>query len=150
MKQQVVALIVAIGLLGTLSTISMASNKISKNESKLPKISKEFLQKHFPNDKISFVIEDKEGLRTTYEVMLTSGKEIEFSKNGEWKEVDTKKEALPQGIVSEKIASYVKNNFDDKTYLVQIKKTFWGTEVELSNKLELEFSASGRFLRYDN
>ena len=36
----------------------------------------DFLKKHLPNEKISYVIVDKDGLQTTYEVMLTSGKEI--------------------------------------------------------------------------
>lgn len=150
MRHQVIALIIALGLLGILGHHSVASNNMTKNESRLPKLSQEIIKKHFPNEKISFVVIDKEGLKTTYELMFTSGKEIEFYKNGEWKEIDTKKEAIPQSIIPSSLRQYVKENFPNDVYVVQMEKKFWGIEVELSNKLELEFNRQGRFLRYDN
>ena len=150
MRQQVIALILALGLLGTLTHYSVAGNNMSKNENRLPKNSQEFLKKHFPNEKISYVIVDKDGLQTTFEVMLTSGKEIEFYKNGEWKEIDAKKTAVPQTIIPANILKHVKDNFDNDVYVVQIEKKFWGIEVELSNKLEVEYTSGGKFLRYDN
>lgn len=150
MRQQVIALIMAMGLLGILSQHSLASNNKSNNESKLPKLSQEIIKKHFPNEKASYVIVDKEGMRTTYELMFTSGKELEFYKNGEWKEIDAKKEAIPQSIIPVAIREYVKANFANDVFVVQMEKKFWGIEVELSNKLELEFNKQGRFLRYDN
>lgn len=150
MRQQQIALIIALVLLVVLGHHSVASNKLTKNESRLPKLSQEFIKKHFPNEKISFVIIDKEGMKTTYELMFTSGKEIEFYKNGQWKEIDTKKEAIPQSIIPSSLRQYVKENFPNDVYVVQMEKKFWGIEVELSNKLELEFNRQGRFLRYDN
>ena len=82
--------------------------------------------------------------------MLTSGKEIELYKNGVWKEINAKKTAVPQTIIPTNILKHVKDNFDNNVVVVQIEKKFWGIEVELSNKLEVEFTSGGKFLRYDN
>ena len=150
MRQQAIVLILAIGLLVTLTQVSLASNKTSKNEDRLPAVSKQFINKHFPTDKISYVIVDIDGLRTTYEVMLTTGKEIEFYKNGDWKEIDGKKQAIPVAIIPANIVKHVKDNFDDNVFIVQIERKFWGIEVELSNKLDIDFSPKGKFIRYDN
>lgn len=150
MRQQKFALILAIGLLGSLTHFGYASNKNIKNESKLPLVSKQFIKKHFPTEKISYVIIDVEGLSSNFEVKLSSGKEIEFYKNGDWKEIDAKKEAIPEAILPEKILQYVKDNFEDDVFVVQIEKKILGIEVELSNKLEIDFTSKGKFIRYDN
>lgn len=150
MKLQKLALVLAIGLLASITQLSIAGNKENKNLKKLPLVSQQFIKKHFPNDKISYVIIDVEGLRSNFEVKLSSGKEIEFYKNGKWKEVDAKKEAIPSSIVPERILEYVKENFDEDVFLVQIEKKVWGVEVELSNKLEIDFTSKGKFIRYDN
>lgn len=150
MRQQAIVLILALGLLGTLTHVSFAANKMSKNESRLPAISKQFIKKHFPNDKISYVVIDVDGLRTTFEVMLTNGKEIEFYKNGDWKEIDGKKLAIPESIIAPSILAHISENFENDVYVVQIEKKFWGMEVELSNKLEIDFTSKGKFIRYDN
>lgn len=150
MRQQAFALIFTLGILGVSTHTTLADDKISRNERQLPTISQQFLQHHFPNEKISYVIVDKDLFRTTYEVMLTNGKELEFYKDGEWKEIDAKKVAVPESILPTNISKYIKQNFPNDVFVVQIKKKTSGIEIELSNKLEIEFTSNGKFIRYDD
>lgn len=132
-------------------TIGASAQKNDRlNQNLLPTNAQAFVKKHFPNDQISYVLVDKEFMTTTYEVMLTNGHELEFSKNGEWKEIDTKKSSIPASIIPTPIANFLRQNVDSSIVTVHIKRNSKGYEVELSNKLELEFNTKGKFLRYDN
>lgn len=137
-------------LLFTITLGASAQNNASLNQNQLPANAQAFVKKHFPNDKISYVLVDKDFMTTTYDVMLTNGHELEFSKNGDWKEIDTKKAAIPANIIPAEIANYLRQNFDASIKIVQVKRDKKGYELELSNKLELEFNSKGKLVRYDN
>jgi Putative beta-lactamase-inhibitor-like, PepSY-like len=134
----------------TLAANVTAQNKATLSQNQLPASAQAFIQKHFPSQKISYVLVDKDFLTTTFDVMLTNGHELEFSKNGDWKEIDTKKSAIPANIIPVTIANYLRQHIDPSLAVNHIKRNSKGYELELSNKLELEFNAKGKLIGYDN
>lgn len=150
MKRQAIVLITALTVLGALIYYSFAAKPKIQTKGDLPELSQKFIATHFPEEKTAYMLVDIDGFRRTYELMLTSGKELEFNKKGEWKEIDAKIEAVPEAIIPPKIVQFVNENFGESAFVVQIEKKHWGFEVELSNKLELEFSSKARFIGYDD
>ncbi|NDV47361.1 hypothetical protein D0T49_09920 [Paludibacter sp. 221] len=138
-------------LLVSLFAINCAEAKdvFTKDVEKLPTAAKEFVEKHFSKEQISYIKIDEELVYTTYEVVFVSGTEIEFTRDGEWKEIDTKLNAIPDSIVPANILQYVKNNFKDAS-IKQIEKRKRTYEVELSNHLDLKFDMQGNFIRIDD
>lgn len=129
--------------------IVSAKDIVLRDTEKLPQAAKSLIEEYFPNEKISYMKVDEEFLNTTYEVVFTSGNEIEFAENGVWIEIDCKRSEVPPGIIPENIVSYVKQNFPD-AFVTQIEKKKFGYEVELSNKLDIDFDKDGNFLRFDD
>ncbi|MDR0365173.1 MAG: PepSY-like domain-containing protein [Bacteroidales bacterium] len=128
--------------------IVSAQDTVTHDVRQLPQISQNFITEHFSDEKISYIKIDKELLTTDYEVTFVSGKEVEFDKNGTWREVDCKKAAVPAAIIPEKILQYVNQNYANSS-IVKIGKEYRHYEVELANDLDLEFDLEGNFLRID-
>lgn len=116
----------------------------------LPTISSAFLDEHFKSVKILSVTREKEGLSgTEYQVLLDNSVEVTFDKNGQWSEVDSKRnEALPTSFILAPIVSYVDSNYETASIVgIDIDNNTF--EVELSNSLDLVFDTDGKFLRID-
>lgn len=88
-------------------------------------------------------------MELSYEVILTKGTKVEFSGQGEWKEVDCRYSTLNEELVPVQIREYVKTNFPD-TQFVQIEKGYRGYEVKLTNRLELTFDNQFRLVDIDD
>jgi hypothetical protein len=116
---------------------------------KLPANSREFLNTHFNEMEISYVEVEKELLWVEgYEVILIDGTEVNFSRDGEWKEVERRKNAVPPAIVPGEIARYVEKNFPGKEILA-IEKDNRKWEIKLSNRMELSFDTKWRLIDLD-
>lgn len=141
----------ALFILAALFSLQLASAKdvLSKDAEKLPLPAKEFISKYFPDEKISYIKIDEEFLSTSYEITFISGIEIEFMKDGAWKEIDCKHMPIPEGAIPQKILQYLKTNFPD-AFITQIEKGKRKYDVELSNKLDLEFDKNENFIRMDD
>ena len=134
-------------ILCLVSTTLIACNheEIPVNPNDLPKAAQSFIQKYFAKSTIAIAIKDG----NEYEVKFANGYEIDFDKNGEWKDVDCQMTAIPQGIVPTTIDTYVKNNFA-QNFIVKISRDRHGYDVELNNDLDLEFDSNGKFIRIDD
>ena len=115
----------------------------------LPEAAKTFLEQYFPGIGISYIKKDAELLKTTYEVRLDSGAEIDFDSKGEWDKVDCKRQSVPSDLVPAAINTYVEGTFPGQ-FVVKIDKEIFGYEVELSNDLELKFTKDGRLVGVDD
>ena len=115
----------------------------------LPAKAQKFMKKYFPNEKVSYVKEESDFMELSYEVILTKGTKVEFSGQGEWKEVDCRYSTLNEELVPVQIREYVKTNFPD-TQFVQIEKGYRGYEVKLTNRLELTFDNQFRLVDIDD
>lgn len=133
-----------------LSIPSLFAEERVINEKALPKNAKAFIAEHFKMDKISIATEERDGFGKDYKVILTSGVKIEFDKNGNWTDVECKRNrAIPAKIVPEKIAKYVKGRFPSNV-ITQIDRDRRGIEVELNNGVELKFNNNGDLIKFDN
>lgn len=117
---------------------------------KLPVKTQTFIKKHFSEKDVAAVMMDTEYLlKKEYKVVLKNGSKIEFDSDGEWEKVEMKATAVPQGLIPQKISTYIQKSFPN-TFVKEIKRERSGYEVEISNGLELEFSKKGEFIRVDD
>ena len=130
------------------SVATFANDRIIPAE-QLPAAAKTFIQKNFPGQAVSYAKIDKDFGKTTYEVCLNNGVELEFDKNGAMDKVDCHYSAVPANLVPATIANYVKTHFAGAT-VVKIDKERYGYDVELSNDLELKFNSKGQLMRIDD
>ena len=116
---------------------------------KLPEAAQKFLKLYFPQVDVSLAKVDVELTYKEYEVVLTNGTRIEFSSNGEWKDVDCKFDVVPEGIVPRPIVDYVAKHYPD-VKIVRIDRDRNSIEVALSNRLELTFDKKYRIVDIDD
>lgn len=134
-----------IALMASASAVIYAGTPI--NSSELPKAAQQFLTKHFPGDNIRKAEKDQGRRGMEYEVDLTSGAEIDFTADGNWKEVKAAHgKAVPAAIVPAGIAKYVSTNHAGQT-IIEISMKRGGYEVELSNKVELHLTKEGTVMQ---
>lgn len=121
-----------------------AQKKISVDE--LPKGAVEFLKKHFPNNAIEKVKKDAEHGEKGFEVILAGDIEIEFWKDGNYREVDGNDKPIPTAFIDPKITAYVKKNYPGKE-ITHIDYGHKDVDVDLTGKIDLEFDKKGNFLK---
>ncbi len=107
----------------------------------LPQNALQFIQKYFPNVNILYAEMDKKG----YEVQLSNGVEIEFLRNGEFKEIEGNYVALPFEILPQSVANTVGKTYPN-TVITKIKRKWNFYEVKLNNMMELYIDANGQLL----
>ncbi|HBG41498.1 MAG TPA: hypothetical protein DDZ96_12160 [Porphyromonadaceae bacterium] len=115
----------------------------------LPKSAQTFVEKHFSKDNISVIFKDIDRTSVSYEVYFKDGGEVEFSSNGDWKDIDCKRSQFPQSILPAKIYSFLTRNHSDLR-IITVEKKKSGYEIEMNNDLEVKFDRSGNFLRYED
>jgi hypothetical protein len=129
--------------------VACADNDVvTKDLRKLPVKAKEFIEACFSNETVSYIKIDKEILTSSYEVVFTSGVEIDFNNDGDWKEIDCRPLPVPEDIIPGVMLDYVGQNFPEASVVkIKRKKRY---ELKLSNELELEFDKNGKFLKMDD
>lgn len=115
----------------------------------LPKAAQTFIETYFHASDILFIKAERDGLHQDYDVRMSDGTEIDFDYQGNLEEVDCQLKAVPDGIVPERIATYVSQHFAN-ALIVKYKIDRREQKVELNNSLELEFDRQGNFLRIDD
>ena len=99
----------------------------------------EFVKTYFPKASVLIVKPEHD----EYEVRLSDGTELEFTRNFEWKKIDCEHSntytAVPAELVPEQIATYVKTNFADQS-IIKIEKKRKNWEIELNSELEIKFN----------
>lgn len=125
-------------IVASLSATMFAGTPI--NQSELPEAAQTFITKYFSKDQVRKVEKDNGRRGMEYEVDFTSGAEVDFTSDGNWKEVKAARcTSVPSAIVPTAIAKYVDTNFKGQT-IVEISRKRGGYEVELSNGSELKLT----------
>jgi len=132
-------------LLG-LAVSANAQKKIETTE--LPKAAQEFLQKHFSHTSIEVAKKDAEHGEKGYEVKLKDGTEVEFWKDGSYREVDGGKNPIPTAFIPDSIKEYVAKNYPNEK-ITHIDYGHKDLDVDLTNGIDLEFTKEGKFLKAD-
>ncbi|MFH6951247.1 PepSY-like domain-containing protein [Flavobacterium sp. FlaQc-51] len=121
-----------------------AQKKIEITE--LPKPSQDFLKMHFGNSEIDVVKKDAEHGEKGYEVKLKDGTEIEFWKDGSYREVDGGKKPIPTAFIPEAVKDYVAKNHPNEK-ITHIDYGHKDLDVDLTNNIDLEFTKEGKILK---
>ena len=132
-------------LLSVIALNVYANTDIPVTFAQLPQKAQQFINKHFSS--VGFLSAKQDD--GEYEVMLKDGTKIEFTLQGDWKDVDCHVRAVPAALVPAGIAQYVKTNFPNNA-IVKIDKKYNGYDIELENDLELKFDKNGNFLYADD
>ena len=111
----------------------------------LPQKAQQFINKHFSN--VGFLSAKQDD--GEYEVYLNDGTKVDFTLQGDWKEVDCHTLAVPAALIPAGIAQYVKTNFPNNI-ITKIEKTYNGYDIELGNDMELKFDKNGKFMYADD
>lgn len=144
-KKIITLALVAIIAIGSAS----AKDKVTRDINQLPTAARSFIKKHFSSSPVSHIkIDSKAFGGANYDVILNNGTEIEFDKNGAWKEIDCGGYSVPSVLIMQPIRAYVQKNYKGKNIVkVEVDKNKY--ELRLSDGTELEFDRAGKFLRVD-
>ena len=134
----------------TLGTFTAkADNDRPINVNQLPQKAQQFIKQHFPKEKVAYAKQERDFMEITYEVVFTNSSKVEFTKDGEWKEVDCKYSTVPVAIIPAQIKNYVSQNYPD-TSVVKIERDKREYEVKLTNRLELTFDTHFNLIDIDD
>lgn len=125
----------------------------AQSSATLPQSSQDFIKKNFSSATIESTKEDSSwefwDKDEKFEVHLSNGIKLDFNKNGEITEIDSKNnEAIPQAALPQNVVSYVQSNYSG-SQIISWEKSDDEQEVELADGTELEFDAQGNFRKVD-
>lgn len=126
-----------------------AGDVITMDAKRLPAAAREFITRHFPDTKISYIKIESELLSKTYEVVLTDRTKIEFDGDGDWEEIDGKRKALPEVLVPDYVKQFVSQQYPEVFY-TKLERDRGELEVRLSNRLSLTFNKKGDLIDIDD
>ena len=132
----------------TLQT-TFAGDIITQDAKQLPLVARNFINRHFTRPQISYIKIDSEFLSKKYEVVLSDRTKIEFDGDGEWEEVDGKRNNIPATIIPAHIKQYVEANYPGVSF-TKIERDRGEVEVELTNHLSLTFNKKGQLIDIDD
>ena len=113
----------------------------------LPTVATAYIETHFPGEQILQVKRELDNLRKSYDVILSNGFKLEFSKTGDVKGVEGTS-ALPNSVIPSKILTYVQTNYAGQA-IFDWELDDNRQEVKLQNGLELVFDKQGNFIQLD-
>src|SRR5690606_36450446 len=97
----------------------------------LPQPAQTFIQKHFVAKNVAHVIEEDEFFSSKeYIVAIADGTQIEFDSKGNWTEIDSDTQPVPQAIIPNSIRQYISKSFPNNQ-VVQISRSSRKYDVEL-------------------
>lgn len=141
--------LILVSLLLSTMAIFADNEKITRDQSVLPAVCRDFLSSNFSQADISHIKIESNLLGTKgYDVILTNGVNVEFDKSGEWKEIEARHASIPMEILPDKIVAYIKTHFAGNT-IISIDKDTREYEIKLNNDLELKFDRKGNFKKFD-
>ncbi|MDI6034387.1 PepSY-like domain-containing protein [Flavobacterium sp. LB2P84] len=121
-----------------------AQKKIETTE--LPKAAQEFLQKYFSHTSVNIAKKDAEHGEKGYEVKLKDGTEVEFWKDGSYREVDGGKKPIPTAFIPTSVKDYMAKNYPNEK-ITHIDYGHKNLDVDLTNNIDLEFTKEGKILK---
>jgi hypothetical protein len=118
------------------------------SSSNLPSEISSYISTHFPNNTITQVIKDRDGITKTYDVLLSNSLSLEFNRKNNIIDIDGITQ-LPNSVIPEKIIQYVKSNYSSN-FITDWELDDKNQQIQLDNGVDLEFNMKGDFLRIDN
>lgn len=119
------------------------------NYEELPAEAKSFISTHFGSEEISHIVLDKDFVCSDYTVAFRSGTKLEFDGGGDWTEIDCGRTSVPEALIPQQIADYVKTNYPDRA-ITELKREHGNTDIKLDSGLELTFNSRYRIVDVDD
>ena len=133
----------------TMFTYVKADNDRAIQIGELPINAQNFISKYFNGIKMAMVKEESGLFYKNYDVIFTNGDKLEFDNNGNWSEVKSIKNGVPNEIIPSQILDYVKSNYPSEKIL-QIEREDNEYEIKLTNRWEIKFDKKFRVIDIDN
>ena len=144
--KKIILAVLAFGL--ALQACASGDDKpIQVNE--LPATAREFISTHFAGTQVMLATMDKELFDTSYKVVFENSAEVEFDKDGEWKDIEFRNGSVPASIIPEKIKTYIQAHFPN-IEVKEIDRDKHDYEIKLSNGMELKFDRDFNLIDMDN
>lgn len=115
----------------------------------MPEAAQAIVKTYFDAASISYVMLDNDLFDKEYEVRFNDGSEMAFEKDGSLKKVDSKYQAVPEGLIPAQVLQEVKLRFP-QCVIVEWGKDDRGWKAELNNKLELKFNSRYDLVGFDD
>lgn len=143
--EKVIKLTMLIGI--TLVSFTACDKERVIETDELPSNARTYIALHFPDYEIIQVVKERDDLKTTYQVFLDEGFELDFDKKGVITSVEGTNK-LPDSVIPDRILAYVNVTYPDD-FVVGWELDGAGQEIKLSNRMELKFDKDDNFLRID-
>lgn len=114
----------------------------------LPAAAQQMIKKNFPNNKVAMAKQEKDVLKTSYDVVFTNGDKIEFDSKGNWTEISCKNSFVPLALIPVQIQNYVQQNYPDNK-IIEIDRDKKEYDVKLSNGIEITFNTKFQVIEMD-
>lgn len=139
----------AFPLLALLFCTPIFAEQINIEINQFPSKALDFIEEYFSNDTISKAYVEKRASLVQYEVKMTNGNKLQFTRNGNWSEIKCQSYPLPSGILPEKIEKYIEATTSG-LYITEAEHNGRLYEISLNNGIELTFNNSFRLIDIDN
>ncbi len=116
---------------------------------RLPREAQEFIQTHFPNERVTLAKKERDLWEVRYEVFLGNGAKIEFLSNGRWEEIDCRYREVPVAILPDPMRVQLATHYPDAK-VTEINRDRRDYELKLDNGLELTFDLHGNLIGIDD
>ena len=131
-------------LLMSFAITANAQKRIETSE--LPKGAQDFLKKYFSYTSVKVAKKDAEHGEKGYEVKLKDGTEVEFWKDGSYREVDGGDKPIPTEFIPSAVKDYVAKNYPNEK-ITHIDYGHKDLDVDLTNDIDLEFTKEGKLIK---
>lgn len=131
-----------IAVVGVMMSSCSDDDKDAPSNVNLPATAQAFINQYFPQNHIKLVKEDN----NEYEVTLSSGIEIEFTKAGEWSKVEAPDgQNIPKKFYPLSIDEYIGLHIDG-AIINEVSRTTSGYTIGLVGGQEVYFDSEGQYL----
>ena len=114
------------------------------NYDQLPEAAQTFLKAHFAAKVPLVLTADWDDYTIRYE----SGEKVEFDRSGNWKDIECYSSKVPNDVIPEQIANYIKQNYPGKS-VIKLERHRSVYEVKLNNGMEVEFNRNFQVIDVD-
>ena len=141
-------ILVTLVTLGLMLSAASCDDEKALTDNDIPTEISTYVTTHFPSNSIIRVTEDKDGLKTSYDVVLSGNIKLEFNNRKEITDIDGSSQ-LPDSVIPQAIRDYVSENYPDN-FITDWELEDNHQQVGLNNDIDLEFTMDGEFIRVDN
>ena len=127
---------------------SVMAEDIEIKAEQLPQKAQNIIAKAFPDAKIKKANIEKRASLTQYEVKLSGGVKLQFSKDGSLTECECTKDPVPEVLIPAKIRTFIAKEFASRT-ITRIEHDSKLYEIDLDDGTELSFNSAYRLIDID-